>query len=425
MPIDHARIRDFLRQGEGAPPPVFVGRDAILEDILTTAKESAGQPKMTRIVQGAPGAGKTSLLHEMQRRWTGEDGTPRVVTVSSEAVSHDTSSVTQAVVAAGTSSQDGWRRILRERIRRLTSVGAAVAGYGLTAEFDVYEQAKLLSTAIRQGQEKAWETHVIVAVDEAQALEGDRHSVAACFLREIHNAVTRLPLTLVLAGLSDTASRARGMNLTRDTFVHETEPLAAAEARDFMGRMAQHFGLSISRHNARLNELAALCEGWPRHLHHAGESLAEAALNVHGDMDRIDWTDVGDETWRRRQKYYRKQYSPQMRRSRSLTATVMRDIPVREAEECGTDLSDVDVLNRIQKACQETGPVEWRLPKGMDAEDFLDHLVHKGAISISDDGTVHSPIPSFRSFLIEAGTGLHPKPDTRKDGGDDGTDLSF
>ncbi len=57
--MDVERIREYLRQGEGAPPPVFVGRDAILADILKASRESAGQPKMTRIVQGAPGAGKS------------------------------------------------------------------------------------------------------------------------------------------------------------------------------------------------------------------------------------------------------------------------------------------------------------------------------------------------------------------------------
>ena len=73
MPIHRDRIIEYLRQGEGAPPPVFVGHDTILTDVLTTAKDSAGKPKMTRIVQGAPGAGKSSLLHEMQKLWLGTD----------------------------------------------------------------------------------------------------------------------------------------------------------------------------------------------------------------------------------------------------------------------------------------------------------------------------------------------------------------
>ncbi len=412
MPLNRARIIEYLRQGEGAPPPVFVGRGDILEDILTTAKESAGQPKMTRIVQGAPGAGKSSLIHKMQQQWTGQEGTPRVVTVSSASVSHDTSGVIQAIVAAGTCSQDGWRRILRKRLKKLKSVGASVAGYGLSAEFDAYREATLLSGAIRQGEERTWKTPIVVAVDEAQALQGDPHSVAACFLREIHNADTPLPLILVLTGLSDTATRSREMNLTRDTLVHETKPLTAAQTRDFMRRLALYFGLDTSRHNARLNDLADLCDGWPRHLRHAGESLGNAALNVNGDMNRMDWTDIGNDTWSRRQTYYGKQYSPDMRRAPSLIAAVMRDIPVHETQQSQTGLSRVDVLVSIarhRRTGESPEDIPWNLPENTSLDGFLRHLTHQGALYEDAEGYVHSPIPSFRSYLIERGTEPEPR----------------
>ncbi len=411
MPLDRARIREFLDQDEGDPPPVFVGHDAILDDILDTATRKAGRPKVTRAVQGAPGAGKSSLLHEMQQRWTGQDGTPRVVTVSSAAVSRDTPGVIQAIMAAGISPQDGWRRILRERIGGLKSVGASVAGYGLTAEFAVYGQADLLSAALRQGRERAWNRAVVVAVDEAQALEGDPHSVAACFLREIHNADTRLPLLLVLAGLSDTADRARGMQLTRNVTVLETEPLSTAEARGFMRRLALWFGLDTSRHNARLDDLADICDGWPRHLRHAGVALAEEALRVDGDMDLMDWTHVGQETLRRRQKYYRDQCSTSVRETIKLVAAVMKDIPGPEDRKaasidrvCILDLID---LHRDRDGSRSNG---WRLPEGMTSRKFLDVLIHQGALYENGDGYIHSPIPSFRSYLIERGTETDHRP---------------
>ena len=215
MPINRARIREYLRQGEGAPPPVFVGHDDILKDILTTAKDSASQPKMTRVVQGAPGAGKSSMLHEMQKRWTGKDGTPRLVEVSSEAVIQNVSGVIRAIMAAGLSSGDSWWNILQERFRRIRAVGASVAGYGLSAEFDVYADVKMLGMAMERSRREAWNHVVILAVDEAQALSGDHESTYACFLREIHNGRTGLPIGLVFADLSDTDARARQMHLAR------------------------------------------------------------------------------------------------------------------------------------------------------------------------------------------------------------------
>ena len=122
-------------------------------------------------------------------------------------------------------------------------------------------------------------------------------------------------------------------------------------------------------------------------------------------MERMDWTCMMDETKGTRQIYYRDQYSPQMRKSRSLTAAVMRIIPNRKSGKGKTGVSEVDVLNSIHRHHCADGPVEWMLPKGMDNEDFLTHLVHQGAIYIDSDGRIHSPIPSFRSYLIEAGAG--------------------
>ncbi|MCY4228028.1 MAG: hypothetical protein OXF20_10140, partial [Gammaproteobacteria bacterium] len=65
-------LETFLRQTEGSPPPVFIGREGVLEDIALAAEQvwkdtgsgMRGMEKATRIVQGAPGAGKSSILNE-------------------------------------------------------------------------------------------------------------------------------------------------------------------------------------------------------------------------------------------------------------------------------------------------------------------------------------------------------------------------
>ena len=54
-----------------------------------------------------------------------------------------------------------------------------------------------------------------------------------------------------------------------------------------------------------------------------------------------------------------------------------------------------------------------RLPKGLDAEDFIAHLVHRGALQKRADKTIHCPIPSFRTYLVRAG-GLHMAEAIRK-----------
>ena len=75
---DENGLRDFIAAGEKSPPPVFVGREDVISDILAAAKRAwrpgkgrHGEPGMTRIVHGAPGSGKSSVLGEMQSRCRG------------------------------------------------------------------------------------------------------------------------------------------------------------------------------------------------------------------------------------------------------------------------------------------------------------------------------------------------------------------
>jgi len=61
------KLASFLKQTEGDPPPVFVGRTDVIDDIALAADQvwkdncavAHGSAKTTRIIQGAPGAGKS------------------------------------------------------------------------------------------------------------------------------------------------------------------------------------------------------------------------------------------------------------------------------------------------------------------------------------------------------------------------------
>ncbi len=418
MPIHRDRILEYLRQGEGAPPPVFVGRGDILKDILTTAKDSAGQPKMTRIVQGAPGAGKSSLLHEMQKRWTGEKGTPRVVALSSTDITDDPSVGVGAVLEAWAMEEAAWKRTLADRLERLRGVG--VGPGGLSLGFSDAEVPGTLRMVAKRHPARAGSVPVVVAVDEAQRFAGDETTPEARFLQTIHDGSSGLPLVLVLAGLSDTAEKARGMHLTRGFRIHETEPLSTAEARDFMRRLALHFGLDTSRHNARLNDLADLCDGWPRHLRHAGETLGKTAMDVDGDMDLMDWTGIRKQTLGLRQDYCRDQCTSVMEDAENLVAAVMDGLPGSRDGKSGR-LRRKDILDLIDMHRDHDGskPNGWRLPEGMTSRRFLDMLIHQGALYRNRSGYIHSPIPSFRTYLIEVGTEPHGEPDVRNDATDD------
>lgn len=70
---DVAGLRAFALEDDRLPPAAFVGRHDIIADIeRAVAQAAAGGAAVrgrTRLVFGAPGAGKTALLYELARRW--------------------------------------------------------------------------------------------------------------------------------------------------------------------------------------------------------------------------------------------------------------------------------------------------------------------------------------------------------------------
>ncbi len=409
MTFDAQGLLEFTRKTEGAPPPVFAGRGNVLEDIEGAsglAWESkdpgpedpptmqGGAPKNTRIVQGAPGAGKSSILAELVKRSAkGHDvpGQTRVVTFESSEIVENLPQVLHTIAAAACLERPRWREILRKAVVSLNA-GLPSVSLDIGRLTDVPAPQSLSDLAGHYPRER-WEVPVIVAVDEAQALPGSTTQPHALFLRGIHNAVRGLPLSLVLAGLGNTRDAAHEMDLTRGTTIHEIGGLDAEDSVGLMLGFCRHFGMDPTGHEARLEALAAPCEGWPRHLHFATRALADEAERCEGDLARVGWARVETEAAESRIRYYQHQQSAAMKKADGLTAAVLGRL------KDGTKLSGALALIEDNV----TDIAGHRLPKGMDAEDFYMHLIHRGALQERVDGTVHSPIPSFRTYLVRAG----------------------
>ena len=407
MTFDAAGLQDFITRGEKSPPPVFVGRGGVLKDIETAGETvwngdgpgAHGVPGMTRIVQGAPGAGKTSILSELARRAAERDGAhgqSRVVTVESSELLESLPDALRDVAAAATLPPPRWRDVFRNPTLSLDG-GIPSASLDTAWPPDV-AAPQTLSELARRCAPATWQAPVIVAVDEAQTLPGPPHAPHALFLQGIHNAVRGLALSLVLAGLGDTRDAVHEMDLTRGTTIHEVDGLDAADCATLMQGFCHHFGIDPAGHEARLDALAAPCEGWPRHLHFAMQALAEEALRTEGDLARVDWARIGTAAAASRIRYYQHQQSAAMKEADGLTAAVLDRLQDGTRPSGALALIEDNVMDRAGH----------RLPKGMDAEDFYTHLVHRGALQRRADGTVHCPIPSFRTYLVRAGG---PDPD--------------
>ncbi len=436
-------LEDFIHKADGSRPPVFVGREDILSLIESHAETGwegqgalrHGMPKATAVIQGAPGAGKSALLDELKARSVMERaGVPnqsRVVNLSGHDLLSDLPDVIELVGLAGGVPPDMWRRF-SSRLALGIDISAVKAEAAMSWTKPDVTRPDSVRTLAKRFPATKWQGPVIVTVDETQRLPRDRYAPHALFLQAIHDGRSTLPLSLVLAGLGDTADVVDRMGLTRlhvkEIGALSTEPdedLGYIEVMDLMLRFCHAFGLDTTGHESKLIALAAPCEGWPRHLHYALQSLGRTLLEVDGDLGSVDWARIGQEAAESRLQYYRLQQSLEMTSSDSLVATIMSRVP--ESLETDRKMSMSNLIGLVDRTVKDTAG--WRLPKDMDAERLVSHLIHRGALHMGKDKTLYCPIPSFRTYLVQAG-GLDPdirpvQEGLRKGSGDDGSDFGF
>ncbi len=225
-------LQDFVDDGAKDHPPVFVGREDLLGEILTEARRTmervrSGQqavPGNAIIIQGAPGAGKSSVLRELATQNV-QPHVPKTLEISSVELCDQFGDVLQAIGALGTTPKSQLKKLAQTATRTLGNLalldvlGGADLSLNLAALFQSHniETIGSLHQAFPASQ---WDSPVIVAVDEAQNLAPSRDSTYSRFLRAIHEARTKLPLTLVCAGLGDTQSRLHDLGLTHGIRAH-------------------------------------------------------------------------------------------------------------------------------------------------------------------------------------------------------------
>ncbi len=409
-------LQDFVSTTDGDTPPVYIGRGDILTRIEGYANASwkgRGTPvhgvgKATTIVQGAPGAGKSALMKQLKERSNliraHLPDQSRVVLISSEDLLVEMPDVLELIGLAGGLSPDIWKGISSSLALGI-DLEAVKAEAALSWAAPDIPRPDSIQTLAKKFPAKGWQGPVIVCIDEAQRLPEDQYSPHARFLKAIHDGLSTLPLSLVLGGLGDTADVAGGMGLTRLS-VREIENLSTepdperggyVEVMDLMLSFCDHFGIETNGQESRLTALAAPCEGWPRHLHFALQAMGRSVLKTDGDLAAIDWPEAMRESAESRQGYYHLQQSREMMNASILVARVMAE------SEDGMHPGEIQGIIEGNVADR---PGQ-RLPKGKDAEDFLNHLIHRGGLHMKPDRTIHCPIPSFRNFLLKAG-GLDP-----------------
>ena len=396
---DLALIEEFTTPWDRQYPPVFVGREAefeIVEENCRRALDLCRQGEQTAdhivVFRGAPGAGKSSLLAHIRKFWIGEND-PLVVSVPVR-ILKNTGALVRII----------GEHVLPSEVKELDqkTVSTTRGGTGGVWPIEI-DQSQTRETGPMQSEfnvleksmpAKKWKRPVCLLVDEIQTVTKEHGD---CLLK-LHLGEHGLPIVLVCAGLANSAEKLQQAMSPRLT-IGNMCTLAALPPAEVQSCVKQMFDRCRINYNSDQlegigGEIATRSEGWPQHVRTGTAALFGGLVETRGDLGTVDFAAVEQQAGAYRENSYRARQSKEMGRSVRLVANVLKMIP-----EGGVPADHV--VDIIEAKADPMGQRAGRLPKGMDAEDFLDHLIYYGILQPDQDGMLSCPIPSLRTWLID------------------------
>ena len=395
---DLALIKEYASPWDRQSPPVFVGRKEEIELVENNCRRAFArfQQRLAPaghivIFQGALGSGKSSLLEHLEKHWNGKTD-PLVISVPESNLKTSASvvrTIGEHVFPDGTKKLDE-KTVSSTRGRlgawifdlegsRTKETGPKPVDFRVLANLKPREQ---------------WERPVCLLVDEIQTVTQDH---GEC-LRQLQSGEHGLPIVLVGAGLADSAEKlqqAMSPCLTSGN-LRTLGALAPEEVQSCVRQMFDWCRVNYTAGQLKqfAGEIAERSEGWPQHVRTGTSALFGELAETRGDLERVDSRAVKQRADTYREDSYRARQSEVMGRAGHLVASVLKMIP-----EGGAPVDHV--VDIIEAKADQTGQKSWRLPKGMDAEDILDHLIHQGIFQPDETGLLSCPIPSLWTWLIE------------------------
>ena len=400
-----ANLRAFTLRGERSDPITFVGRDDILKRIPALIQNKRQDPflkSIAQVIQGAPGAGKTSLLNELERtnggdlvtvvRLDGEDLSEplRVAGEFMASVSADVSDI--GAVKSRTHQttadipfakhQEGWETSKTSALDHIAK-GASVW--------------RTLEPLLKVGEDHVF----LLLVDEAQRVAtspGKNINEAVTSLHTGGTSTAGLRILTVYAGLGDTIDQLFDVGLSRESIdPHRIGVLSLEEAQvstlGFLtnSEMGLDEALTHSTRMALSRVMAVASEGWPRHLHRYETGLAQKLvddLDSPRPMRHVSLESVLEYGHSARVNFY---------------ATRLRLSRIREVGNALKALSksmgsSISALNRddIMKYVVE----HYSNMAEEAVADQINRAVHAGILEpVIDEGYYNYPVPSFSTFM--------------------------
>ncbi len=409
---DLEKLQDFAETTDRCLTEVFAGRraeisliEARIRDVQNRHWRGENNPAVgaTTLIQGAPGAGKTSLIDKLRLDWiqAAEDemrltaGVPPQDWLPSVP---DIASIDAEALNSPAALEADLRRAGQplKATRRLVSVFTGYQFLGFGVSFDVPKP--MADQIIRDASRP-----LVFFIDEIQNAKID--GMAGEFLNRMHSGNTAAPVIPVYAGLGNSREvlRCAGLSRLSDGAVISLGCLSEDEARESVDKFLSVFDVraEASLADTWKEVIWKESQGWPHHLHNALRSLAEELIAApKGDLAKVDMTAVRRRSAQRRGRYYADRISGEVAGARVLLGRFMTafDGIGRLHDEC------IDLINSLQ----DSRAAATSLPDGMTAEGFFDAMIVKGLLQQTPRGDFASPIQSLRNWCVAATGGtLH------------------
>ena len=405
-------LRWFSELPDREATPYFGGRaDEIdlVERALNRIREQAREDQWlpsggeTILFQGAPGAGKSALLHHLVRSWrsSGKEA-PVVVATEASHYADERALALHVAEAFDPALAAQFRRSVTTHSSTTKSLGIGIPGVATgdaeaesghhaasaPAEPSLANVGKALS---KSGQS------VALILDEAQDLEGFAADSVRPVISQLHKGSHGGSFLPVFAGLahSDSVLQDRGISRFSRSHDRTLQALSVDDAIETVQMMLAGCRIQGDRETKRQWALANESSGWPQHLHVAMRALAAQLLaaSTPGQLEAVEsgfGAAVLQESALARDEYYERRIDEPLAGARQLVAEILRRI--------GEGATRGQALGHIREAVQSSSDAH-SLPEDHDEAMLLDRMIRRGLLQRTPKKMLACPIPSFRKYI--------------------------
>ena len=410
-------IRKYANpKGDRGTPPKFVGREKIIGELESILQAAGEDPKgRTVLIEGAPGAGKTALLDELQLRWaeTGVDSDSdqdqnlrlTVIEGTLETLSSPEMLAREVISAVDPELFENMRLTHSSTSQSSGSEkpSAFIAGRqvgsqtndGISRPPDQFNLAALgmLPSNVYP--------LVCLFIDEIQQVEQLGKSIC---IGQLHRGFKNLPIVPIYAGLSDSLEKIRvASSSPRFQAGHHftLSALGASDVATYLHALLDDCEIGYQREfSLRLaQEIYDRSDGWPQHMFTEVTALFAGLDTVGGELDQVDFARVQQTASDFRNASYAERCSMAMVDEPILLAKVLRSLP-------DEPMSKKEIMATVERFASE---LQTPIPNGLSASAYVEELLHQGVLHHERNLRLSFAIPSFRSWLIEEGESIEQR----------------